>query len=213
MIAEVARYIPGLSPSTLRSWIKGRSYPRKHGEGYFRPLIHPPDDGGLLSFNNIIEAYTLFGLRTVDEIKIEQVREALRYAERKEGIPRLLLRRELLTAPGELFLERYGTLVSLCPAGQLAMKEVLRGSLRRVVHDEAGLAKKLFPLLPGNEETREVVIDPAIGFGKPVIAKLGVGVATLAGRLDGGESLETLVKDYGLKEEEIRRAILYARAA
>lgn len=56
-IAEAARLIPGLSPTTLRSWVLGRHYPVKSGTGFFEPIVSLPAPGDpMLSFTNLVEA-------------------------------------------------------------------------------------------------------------------------------------------------------------
>jgi len=49
-LAQAARYV-GLSPATLRSWVRGRSYPKGGESTRSEPLIKAPD---LLSFSNLI---------------------------------------------------------------------------------------------------------------------------------------------------------------
>lgn len=213
-VAEAARYIPGLSPATLRSWVKGRTYPRKHDQGTFQPLIQLPiPEAGRLSFNNLVEAHILYGLRTYHAITVPHLRTALHYAEAEFGLDRLLLRTELLASPGNLFVERYDQLVNLGKGGQLGMRRILSAYLKRVHHDSAGWARRLFPLLPSDSGRKDVAIDPEIAFGKPILLRCGVRVATLADRFDGGEPLARLAEDYGIEEEEVEEAITYARAA
>ena len=79
----------------------------------------------MLSFWNLIEAHVLRALRTEHGVSVKDVRKALQYAERELRIDRLLLRRELCSHAGQLFLDRYGELISLSTSGQLAMKRLL----------------------------------------------------------------------------------------
>ena len=134
MIAEAARYIPGLSASTLRSWVLGRRYPADNGYRFFEPLIPLAD--GRLSFVNLVEAHVLLALRKQHQLKIRAVRAALDYAQTELRLDHLLTRRELLVAPGNLFLDRFGQLINLSKAGQLALRSVLEAHLRRVTFDD-----------------------------------------------------------------------------
>lgn len=118
-IARAAHYLH-VSPSTLRSWVRGRDYPVKGGVEHWRPLIKAAD---LLSFNNLIEAYVLRALRVDHKMKMPAVREALDYAQREFGISRLLLSAELQATPGNVFLERFGQLINLNRSGQLAARQ------------------------------------------------------------------------------------------
>ena len=104
-LAEASRYLK-LPAATLRSWVVGRPYPKADGVGHSRPLIHPPKKQPLLLvFWNLIQAHVLRSLRTEHGVSIKAVRDALNYAERTEKIDRLLLRKDLRTNAGKLFLE------------------------------------------------------------------------------------------------------------
>lgn len=213
-LAEAARYIPGLSDATLRTWVLGRTYPVLGGEAEFKRLIQLPDSQDQrLSFTNLIEAHVLYGLRVNRGISIRDLRTAIDYAEKEFGISHLLAHRELLVLPGNLFIERYGQLVNLGKAGQLGMRKVIEAYLERVRHDDLGFARSFFPIVPWAPGRRDYLIDPEVAFGKPIVVKHGVRVATIADRYEGGEDLETLARDYGLPTEEIEAAITYARAA
>lgn len=213
-IAEAARLIPGLSPTTLRSWVVGRHYPLKSGSGFFAPVIELPDPGEpLLSFVNLVEAHILYGLRSNRELSIPDLRTAIGYAEERHGISHLLAHRDVRASPGNLFLARYGELVNLTKAGQLGMKEILHAYLRRLTYGQGGLARSFAPILPWAAERQDYLIDPTIAYGRPIIVKHGVPVEVVADRYNGGESVETLARDYGLEEGEVSTAITYARAA
>jgi len=215
-LAEAARHLH-LPPATLRSWVFGRTYRLSDGsEGFSGLLIQRPDpEDSRLSFTNLVEAHVLHALRAHHRVPMKAVREALDYASRKLGISRLLIREELRAAPGELFLKEYGRLLSLSPAGQLAMERVLSAYLARVVHDAAGLPARLYPFtLPDRAEDRRVVaIDPRISYGRPMIARKGVSTSILTERLNAGDSIHDLAADYDLQEDEVEEAIVYEQAA
>lgn len=212
--AEAARLIPGLSRSTLRSWVMGRPYSVKAGVRDFEPVIDLPIPGTpMLSFVNLVEAHILFGLRSNRELSIPDLRVAIRYAEESHGIKHLLAHRDVRATPGNLFLDRYGELVNLTKAGQLGMRTILHGYLRRLRHGRSGLAVSLAPILPWAPDRTDYLIDPDIAYGRPIIVKHGVPVEVVADRYEGGESVTTLASDYGLETEEVETAIAYARAA
>lgn len=211
---EAARYLH-LAPATLRSWVAGRSYPRKEGQGYFEPLIERPDeDDTRLSFMNLIEAHVLRALRTDHGVSIRAVRDALDYVEKNLGIKRLLANQELRTRAGELLLDRYVELVNLNRSGQLVMRKLLENHLGRVEWDLSNVPLRLFPfVISAPLERRAIAIDPHISFGRPVVVSKGISTAVIAERIDVGETVEDLALDYGLEEEEVEAALLYERAA
>lgn len=213
-MAEAVRFIPGLSRTLLRSWVRGRSRPIDGRTGCPEPIIGLSNPGEpMLSFTNLVEAHVLSGLRRTRGISIPDLRTAIEYAERRHGITHLLAHRDVWAAAGELFLDHYGELVNLTTAGQLAMREVLDAYLRRLRHGKTGLAVSLSPILPWAPDRQDYVIDPAIAYGRPVIAKHGVPVEVVANRINGGETISTLARDYDLERAEIKAALAYAEAA
>lgn len=55
-----------------------------------------------------------------------------------------------------------------------------------------------------------VVIDPEIQHGKPVIRGTRVPVVRIIGGLAGGMTVEEIIKEYGVTEEDVRAALAYA---
>jgi uncharacterized protein (DUF433 family) len=214
-LAEGARYVK-LPVATLRAWAFGRPYPTAHGSRHFRPLMRPASRRPpLLSFWNLIEAHVLRSLRTDHGVLLRAVRQALDYAERELQIERLLLRKELCTDAGELFLDRYGQLINLSASGQLAMRRLLAEHLKRVEWDDWKFPVRLYPFLLGDVPAQErvIAIDPHVAFGRPVLVRSGITTAVLAERLDAGEAMRDLAADYGVTPAEIEQAVLYERAA
>lgn len=146
---------------------------------------------------------------------LREVRQALSFAERELGIDRLLLRKDLLTSTGQLFLERYGSLINLSASGQIAMRQVLKAYLRRVEWGDADFPVRLFPFVLPESPTSDkpIAIDPAIAFGRPILVGKGVTTAVIRDRVDAGESVKELAADYGVGEREIEQAVTYERVA
>ncbi len=214
-LAEAARYLK-LAPATLRSWVLGRRYPTAGGDGHFHPLIRPASpQPPLLSFWNLIEAHVLRSLRTEHGVPVQALRQALAYAEKQLQIQRLLLRKELCTDAGEVFLDRYGQLINLSASGQLAMRRVFAAHLKRVEWDEWMFPVRLYPFLSADTPTPDhpIAIDPNISFGRPVVFRVGISTAAIAERIDAGEAVNDIAKDYELSPEEVEQAVLYERAA
>lgn len=214
-LAEAARYLR-LPAATLRSWVLGRQYPTAAGGGRFPPLIRPASRRPpLLSFSNLIEAHVLRSLRTDHGVSVKALRSALAYAETRLGIERLLLREELCTKAGRVFLDRYGELMELSASGQLAMRRLFEDHLKRVEWDSSRFPVRLYPFLsvgaPGEE--RPIAIDPRIAFGRPVVVRNGISTSAIVDRIDAGETVDDVAADYDLVPSEIEQAVLYERAA
>lgn len=213
--SEAARYLK-VAPATLRSWVVGRPYKRRDGIAHSRPLIRPARNLPItLSFWNLIEAHVLRSLRTDHGVKMDALRGAIDYAQRKLQIDRLLLSPELRTDAGTLLLERYGELIELSASGQVAMRRLFKEHLDRVEWDQRQFPVKLYPVISGEALTqaRPVAIVADLAFGRPVLARRGVTTATIADRIDAGESVSDLAVDYDLSTDEIEEAVLYERAA
>lgn len=211
---EAARYLK-LPAATLRSWTVGREYPRSGETARFAPLIRAARTTPTqLSFYNLIEAHVLRSLRVEHGVRIKEVRSALRYAEKSLRIERLLLRKDLRTHAGEVFLEKYGELLNLSASGQLAMRRLLEEHLKRVEWDQGQFPVRLYPFTSTEVSSgKAIAIDPTIAFGRPIVLRAGVSTSTIAERLDAGESVSELVEDYDLTTGEIEEAALYERAA
>lgn len=152
-------------------------------------------------------------LRTEHGISIKALRNAVHFAERELRVERLLLRPELRSEAGHLFLDRYGQLINLSASGQLAMRQVLDAHLRRVSWDDRRFPFRLHPFLVGDASTSAmpIAIDPSISFGRPV--GRGISTAAIVARLDAGEAPADVARDYDLSTTDIEQAALYERAA
>ena len=214
-LAEAARYAR-LPVATLRSWVLGRQYPTAEGKAEFPPIITPASRRpSWLSFSNLIEAHVLRSLRAEHGVSVKELRRALGYAQTKLGIDRLLLRPELRTNAGKVFLERYGELIELTASGQLAMRHLFEEHLKRIEWDSSRFPVRLYPFLSASAPSgdRPIVIDPRIAFGRPVVVSKGIATSTIAERVDAGESVNDLAADYDLAQSEIEQAVVYERAA
>ncbi len=157
-------------------------------------------------------------LRTEHGFQVKGLRQAIDYAEREIGIEHLLLRQELCFDAGQLFLERYGELINLSASGQLAMRQVLQAHLKRVNWDAERFPVRLHPFVSSVSAdaalaAMPIAIDPRVSFGRPVVISRGISTATIADRIDAGETVDALAADYDLSITEIEQAVVYERAA
>ncbi len=212
---EAARYLR-IPASTVRAWISGRSFPTTAGTKLSPPVIRLLNREGIyrLSLNNLVELYVLRTLRTQHAVRLQDIRRALDYAERELGIERLLIHPQLKTTGGDLFIERYGQLISLNRSGQVALKEVLKNALERIEW-EGSLPARLFLSVPTREERKSICVDPRIHYGRPSVG--GVETRVIAARVDAGEDPRELAEDYGLPLDKVMDALVFentlARAA
>jgi len=209
--ADAASYL-NIPLSTLRSWIRGYQYQTKSGRKLFRPVFHLPEPKlPRLSYTNLVEAFVLGSLRRKHEIDLHKIRTAIASLENEFGSRHPLAEHRFETNGIDIFVEKYGQLINVGRDGQLAMRNVLQDYLTRVEHDPAGKAARLYPFirLNGTEQPRNVVINPYVSFGKPVITGTGLPTRVVAERYKAGDSIPQIARDYGRKEEEINDAIRY----
>lgn len=90
------------------------------------------------------------------------------------------------------------------------MRKVFEAHLRRVEWGELRSAARLFPFLVVERgDSRPIVIDPEIAFGRPVVSDAFISTRSILDRIDAGETVEEIAGDYGLTRE----AVVFERAA
>lgn len=206
-IPETARYLD-LPVSTVRRWSACRPpHP---------PLIELPSRLGrrpiLLSFFNLVELHVLAAVRQRHGASMPKVGRALDFLQRSLApeYRKYPLMSCMLAADGlDLFAEKYGELSSFGRAGRSAFRETLDAALQRVVWDDRGLPAKLYPFTHDGMENApaQVVIEPGLSAGRPVIDGTGLVVEIIAGRHRAGESIGELARDYGRPAEEIAAVV------
>jgi uncharacterized protein (DUF433 family) len=198
-LAETAQYLR-VPLNTLRYWTQGT--------GSIPPLIHLPERARL-SFANLLEAHMLSSMRKIYKVRVPTVRKALinlaKYVEHKHP----LIEQAFETDRRDLFIERLGKKVNLSKDEQILIPGVMELYLERIERDPQGLFK-LFPFVvaqPKPNEPKMILISPAVGFGKPVIAGTGISTAVVASRFNARESIGDLASEYGVTPKQIEEAI------
>jgi uncharacterized protein (DUF433 family) len=213
-VAEAAHYLR-MPEGTLRSWVVGRLYPVAGASKRPRPLIHLDDPKKqYLSFINLVEAHVLAAVRRRHGVRLPKVRRALDYVQREFRVEHPLINQAFQTDGLDLFGERYGQPISASREGQHAMKEIIGVYLKRVDWDANGLPIKLYPFTRDTESSaapksdpKVVVMNPAVSFGRPVIAGTGIPVSSIYERYKAGDSVANLAQDFNLETGAIEEAI------
>ena len=208
-VAEAAHYL--LVPrATLRSWVVGMSYGSDPKRKFFKPVIQPAAASPVaLSFINLIEAHVLAAIRRKHRVDMPAVRRAIDFVKKEFGSQHPLADHKFETDGVDLFIERYGQLMSVSRGGQLAVRQLLQAHLRRIEWDTRGMPLRLYPFtrIGQTDQPKNIVIDPFISFGKAVITGTGVSTDIVAERFKAGESADELANDYGCDREKIEEAI------
>jgi len=210
-VSEVAHYLD-IPLATLRSWVRGRSYPVSGGKKYFKPVIKAAAYSPTrLSFINLVEAQVLDALRREHRINLPQIRDAITYLANQFSSEHPLADQQFATNGIDLFVEKYGQLINTSQDGQLAMKSILEKVLKRVQRDRKGAPARLYLFTRRNDPDApySVVIDPSISFGRPILEGTGIVTSIIAERYKAGENINELVQDYERPRTEIEEAIRY----
>jgi uncharacterized protein (DUF433 family) len=214
-IPEAAGYLR-LPVSTLRAWLLGQRYRVGDQPKFFKPVIDIADrKERQLSFINLVEAFVLAGIRREHEIPLPKVRKAVDYLRRTFNTTRPLAHEQFETDGIDLFVEKMGSLIGATQEGQIQMRDIIRDRLKRVHRDPKGVPEKivLFPARREKTESADVVIDPRLSFGRPVLDRFGVRTAILAERFDAGDDIDVLAREYSAPPEAIQNAIRCERRA
>lgn len=192
--------------TTLRYWL---------GLNNVAAIIAPAATNPVwLSFMNLLESHALAGMRKLYNLKLPKVRRALRkVGEEVPGQKHPLVTQVFLTDRKDLFIERMDKLVNVSSKSEQLSLDFYRMYLERVERNPKGLFR-FFPFVvePSPSEPRTIEINPAVGFGKPVIAGTGISTAIIASRFNARESIAALAEEYGRTPEEIEEAIRWERA-
>ena len=190
----------------------GRTYKTEKGLKRFEPVIRIADaEDGFLSFRNLVEVHVLAALRRKHQVNLAKVRDALQYLEGRYGTRHPLAELETLTDGKDVFVQKYGLLVNVSQAGQLAMMAILELHLSRIDRDPKGVPIRLFPFATKQkqQDERPVTIDPRIQFGRPCISGTGIPTEEVADRWLAGESMRELARDFDCKVRDIEAALRY----
>jgi uncharacterized protein (DUF433 family) len=215
--SAAARYLR-IPENTIRNWVFGRAY--RIGSGQPRraqPLI---DVAGarFLSFINLVELHVLGALRREHNVDMRSIRRAIEYLQAQLSSAHPLVDEEMATDGISIFVKKYGRMINASRDGQLAMEQLFHARLKRIERDAHGAAIRLFPFtrrLPEDlakgavmpDAPRIIAIDPAVAFGRPVIAGSRVPTVEVYERFRAGESPDEIAEDFGRQLDEIHEAI------
>lgn len=213
---DAARYLR-IPVDTLRTWVRGRYYHTEQVKRFAEPLIRLTGiEAKELSFTNLVEAHVLRAIRVEHNVPLEQIRIALNFIQDELGLAHPLIQKNLLKTDGKsIYVEHLERLLDASKGGQIAIRETLEIYLTRIESDEAGIAARLFPFIhPDKKDDQKlIVIDPAVSFGRPVIAGTGIPTQILAELHEAGDSIEDLALDYDCNPALIQVAVEYENRA
>jgi len=197
-LTEAAQYLR-VPLNTLRYWVQGG--------GSVPPLIRLTEPARL-SFAKLLECYMLSSMRAIYDVRIPRVRKALATLAKYVNHRHPLIEQVFQTNRRDLFIEHLGEVINLSKGGQIEIRGIINLYLERVESDPKGL-RKLYPFVmqPKPNEPKLILINLAVGFGKPVIAGTGISTTVVASRFNARESIDDLASEYRVKPQQIEEAI------
>ena len=205
--AEADR-IAGMTHGTAKRWLKGYQSRAQDRSVVRRPPVPPAAtvERGV-SFLELIEVAAISRLRSLG-LSLQEVRALVEVAASFFGNDRPLIALEFKVGGREVFVTdpAAGNLVEI--SGQKrrrAWYEVLNPFLDTVEYGADGIASRWWPMGQG----QQVVVDPAYGFGLPVIAGSGVRTETIWEQFTAGTMRDTIAEDFGLRAELVEKAIQF----
>jgi uncharacterized protein (DUF433 family) len=208
---EVARYLH-IPYQTIRYWTLGGI-----ANDPVIPIArrNPP----FLSFMDLLECWILASLRHKEGIPMPNIRAAVETLREKYNSKHPLVESEFETDGVHLFVRDAIGLVNLSMRDQRVLEGIMKAYLRRIDRDIEGVARRLYPFTRKSylrefvDVPKLVMIDPTISFGRPVLIQSGISTAVLASRHRGGDSIQSLAREYGRKTNEIEEAIQWETRA
>jgi uncharacterized protein (DUF433 family) len=204
-LSEAALYLR-VPIKTLEYWAFGR--------GKISPMIRVAEKRPrALSFMNLLECHMLAAMRSLYDLRLPKIRRAVAQLNETSKFKHPLIEEPLYTNRIDVLIKEIDKLVNLSRGGQLAIPEIFEVHLERIEYDKGIF--KFYPFVRERSaaEPKLIVINPALGFGKPVIAGTGISTAVIASRFNARESVPELAKEYGLEEKQIEEAIRWETRA
>jgi len=201
-MGEACRYLH-VPYNTLYGWFQG--------DENHRAVLQLAAEPAFISFVGLLEAHVISSLR--NHVPMQRIRRAVEYLETTMSIGHPLVSQNFRTNGIDLFIEcglaDGKSLVNISRHGQTALREIVELYLSRIEYGKFGFAESFFPFTQSERESdpKIIVINPHLGFGRPVIRKTGIRASAIAERFKGGEGIRSLAEDFGRKIEEIEAAI------
>lgn len=211
-VTEAARYLGGISPSTLGTWVDG--YVRDQGKYRGKPVVtaFAPERRGYprLPFIGLAEAYALNAFRKAG-VPLQRIRASLDALVAEVGL-HALASQHLVTDGAEVLWdvrakeEREALEQLVVPrSGQRVFTRVVEQYLKEVQFD--GGYASLIHLPRYRDAALDVVLDPSRAGGHPIFARAGVEVENVLGRIRAGEDPEETARDFDIPSDDLRTAL------
>ncbi len=201
-----ADYLAGVSRGTARRWLSGYTYARVDGQKTVQPPVaHAPDaDHAAVSFIDLVEVIAIGGLKSAG-FSLRGIRLVVENCQVILEVPRPLTTLRFKTDGREIFVDRGDVLLEIGRRKRnQAWTEFLDPFLRTLDYTN-DLASRWWPM----GKQGPIMVDPAFGYGLPVIAGSGVRTEIILERFRAGDLEQQIAEDFNLKPVEVERALQF----
>lgn len=221
-ISEAARYLD-VPEGTFRKWVDGYVFTPTHREvpTVGKPIIHSASSKRhvpRLAFASLVEGLVIDALRQAG-LSLQALRRIAKTLQTDFGDEWALASHRLTLSGGHGpsgpevlwdYAEDHGDdeiLIAL-DSRQRVFVDVVRDYLERIVYVDEYAGQVYLPVT----SERLLLIDPYRNFGRPTFASNATPVSPVLDRIEAGESVNSVARDYGLDPDEIRLAARHAAA-
>jgi len=207
-LSEAALYLR-VPISTLDYWVFGRGKTK----GLIKAASRHPRS---LSFMNLLECHMLAAMRSIYDLHLPKISRAIAHLSNHNGYEHPLIEKPLFTNHRDILIKEMDGILSISRRnnlGQYEIPEIVDLYLERIEHDRSTFKFYPFVRQRSANEPKLIVINPRIGFGKPIIAGTGIATAVIASRFNARESITDLAQEYGLEGRQIEEAIRWETRA
>ena len=167
-------------------------------------------------FIGFAEAFVLSSFRRAG-VPLQRIRPAVEVLAKEIGIEHALASKRLYTDGAEVLFdyasktgERQVMDLTVVRTQQRQFSGVVRDYLRRIHYGGDGWADSV--QLP-TYANAEVVVDPRVGFGLPLLVSGGARVEDLVDRFQAGDSVSEIAADFSVPPDEVEDVIRVATLA
>ncbi len=204
-IPEAAR-LTGLRIGRVREWFRGRSAPSDRRKPIFHGDYEVIGGDTAISFHDLIDVFVVGQLRN-HGVSLQIVHKVFGRLQKDLDSSHPFCHQQLLT-DGKTVLthgldaEGQEEIIEVL-SGQRVFADLIRPFLQKIDYDAQSLARRW-------RIANNVVLDPTIQFGRPVVAGVSIATAVLAAAYQANDHDADLVADwYNVDPENVRAAVSF----
>jgi len=210
-LAEAER-LTGAARREIHRWLFGYRYRDRFSPPLWQTELSSHQEiGRYLSFRDLLE------LRIVKafvqyKVPLTVIRSAIRNAEQIFSTRYPFTTHRFLTDGRSVFYEalhEHGDVeLTDLVRRQIVFEHIIRPELYAGIEfSKSGEATKWFPV----KQSKRIVLDPNVSFGKPVIAKAGIKTEVLAASYAAEKNKKVVAALYGVSVPDVEAALRYER--